>query len=154
MKSLSGLLALVLAPVALAGNGAPLPKENVAEFVGERLDVTTLPSIIRPKPEKKKKTFTEYGYVLRQTEDKQVIIEAAPGGSQINIRILEQKASAIYVCVQGPGPDAASGPMQRVVLLRFKKSNDLLKGRESFREFAGCPVMGVDPATVEDTYGG
>ena len=50
-------MALACAPVALAGNGAAIPKENVAEFVSKKLDVTTLPSKIRPKPDKKKKTF-------------------------------------------------------------------------------------------------
>src|SRR5208282_3456711 len=153
MKALSGLLALACVPAALAGNNAPLPKENVAEFVAEKLDVTTLPSSIRPKPQKSKKTFGEYGYIMRQLDDKQVLIEATPSGSQINIRVLEQKSSAIYVCVQAPGQDANSGPIQRVLLLKLKKENGLLKGRESFKEFSGCPVLGVDPAAA-DSYGG
>jgi hypothetical protein len=55
MKLLYGLMALAFAPGALAGNGAAIPKEKVAEFVSEKLDVTTLPSTIRPKPEKKKR---------------------------------------------------------------------------------------------------
>src|SRR5580692_10644990 len=88
MKLLSGLLALACVPAAVAGNNAPLPKDNVAEFVAERLDITTLPSSIRPKTQKSKKTF---GYVMRQLDDKQVLIEATPAGSQINIRVLEQK---------------------------------------------------------------
>ena len=57
MKLLCGVMALACVPVALAGNGAAIPKENVAEFVSKKLDVTTLPSKIRPKPDKKKKTF-------------------------------------------------------------------------------------------------
>lgn len=87
--------------MALAGNNVSYPKENVAEFVVEKLDVTTLPPTIRPKPEKNKKTFGDYSYVTRQLDDKEGLVEAAPGGSQINIRILEQKSSGIYVCVQG-----------------------------------------------------
>src|SRR5580692_7627322 len=154
MKLLSGLLALVCVPAAVAGNNAPLPKDNVAEFVAERLDITTLPSSIRPKPQKSKKTFGDYGYVMRQLDDKQVLIEATPAGSQINIRILEQKASAIYVCVQAPGQDASSGPIQRVFLLKLKNADGLLKGRESWREFSECPAIGADPASAGGSYGG
>jgi hypothetical protein len=153
MKMLSGFLVLACVPAAVAGNNAPLPKDNVAEFVAERLDITTLPSSMRPKPEKSKKTFGDYGYVMRQLDDKQVLIEATPAGSQISIRVLEQKTSAMYVCVQTPGPDANSGPIQRVLLLKLKNENDLLKGRESWKEFSGCPVLGADPAAA-DSYGG
>jgi hypothetical protein len=154
MKLLSGILALACVPAALAGNNAPLPKDNMAEFVAEKLDVTTLPSSIRPKPQKSKKTFGDYGYAMRQLDDKQILIEATPAGSQINIRVLEQKTSAIYVCVQAPGKDANSGPIQRVLLLKLKNANGLLKGRESWKEFSGCPVLGADPAAVPDSYGG
>jgi len=154
MKLLSGLLALACVPAALAGNNAPLPKDNVAEFVAERLDVTTLPPSIRPKPRKNMKTFGDYGYVMRQLDDKQILIEATPAGSQINIRILEQKASAIYVCVQAPGQDANSGPIQRVLLLKLKNESGLLKGRESWKEFSGCPELGVDPDATAVSNGG
>ena len=57
MKLFCGVMALACVPVLLASNNVPYPKENVAKFVVEKLDVTTLPSTIRPKPEKKKKTF-------------------------------------------------------------------------------------------------
>jgi hypothetical protein len=155
MKLFSGFLALACVPAALAGNNAPLPKDNVAEFVAERLDVTTLPSSIRPKTQKSKKTFGDYGYVIRQTDDKQVLVEATPEGSQINIRILEQNASAMYVCVQAPAQDAKSGPFQRVLLLKLKNADGLLKGRESWKEFSGCPVLGGDSAdSSAGSYGG
>jgi len=154
MKLLCGVVALACGSVALASKNLPYPKENVAEFVVEKLDVTTLPSTIRPKPEKRKKTFGDYGYVTRRLDDKEALVEATPGGSQINIRILEQKASGIYVCVEGPGKNASSGQIQRVFLLKLKNANGLLKGRESWKEFDGCPVTGVDPASAGDSYGG
>ena len=80
MKRLSGLLALACVPAVLAGNNAPLPKDNVAEFVAQKLDITTLPSSIRPKPQKSKKTFADYGYAMRQIDDKQKLVEATPAG--------------------------------------------------------------------------
>ena len=154
MKLLCGVVALACGSVALASKNLPYPKDNVAEFVVEKLDVTTLPSTIRPKPEKRKKTFGDYGYVTRRLDDKEALVEATPGGSQINIRILEQKASGIYVCVEGPGKNASSGQIQRVFLLKLKNANGLLKGRESWKEFNGCPVIGIDPASAGDSYGG
>jgi hypothetical protein len=154
MKLLCGVLALACGSMALASKNAHYPKERMAEFVVEKLNVTTLPSTIRPKPEKKKKTFGDYGYVTRRLDDKEALVEATPGGAQINIRILEQKGSGIYVCVEGPGKNASSGQIQRVLLLKLKNANGLLKGRESWKEFDGCPVIGVDPASAGGSYGG
>jgi len=155
MKLFYGLLALACVPVALARNNAAIPSEKLAEFVVEKLDVTTLPSAIRPKPEKKKKTFSDYGYVTRQLDEKQVVVEATSGGSQISIRVLEQKASEIYVCVGGPGKNASSGQIQRVFLLKLKNADGLLKGRESWKEFDGCPAIGgADSDSQASAYGG
>jgi hypothetical protein len=155
MKRLSGLLALACIPAVLAANNVPLPKDNVAEFVAQRLDVTTLPSSIRPKSQKSKKTFADYGYAMQQIDDKQKLVEATPEGSQINIRILEQNDSGIYVCVRGQGQTANSGPIQRVLLFKLKNADGLLKARESWKEFSGCPALGGDgPDSSAGSYGG
>jgi len=58
------------------------------------------------------------------------------------IKVLDQKSSGIYVCVTEPGENGADPKTQSVVLLKRKNPNTLLKGRESFREFAACPVIG------------
>jgi hypothetical protein len=152
MKLFCGLMALACAPAAFAGNGAAIPKEMVAEFVAEKLDVTTLPSSIRPKPQKSKKTFGDYGYVTKLMDEKQIFAETTPGGAQIHIRILELKASAIYVCVEGQGQNATSADIQLVVLLKMKNANGFLKGRESSREFDVCPVIGADDSAT-NSYG-
>ena len=155
MRLLSGLLALACVPAALAANNAPLPKDNVAEFIAQKLDVTTLPSSIRPKSQKSKKTFADYGYAMQQIDDKQRLVEATPEGSQINISILEQNDSGIYVCVRGPGQRADSGSFQRVLLLKLKNTDGLLKGKESWKEFSGCPVLGGDSSdSPAGSYGG
>jgi len=86
MKLFFGVMALACVPVALAGNNVPYPKENVTQFVVEKLDVTTLPSTIRPKLEKRKKTFGEYGYVTRQLDEKGALVETTPRGSQISMK--------------------------------------------------------------------
>jgi hypothetical protein len=154
MKVLCGLVCLACVPLALATNSTDIPSEKVAEFVVEKLDVTTIPSALRPKPEKGKKTFGDYGYVTRQLDEKEAVVETTAGGAQINIRVLEQKCSGIYICVQGRGKNASSGQFQRVLLLKLKNANELLKGRESSKEFDGCPVIGADPAPAPDSYGG
>ena len=155
MKLYCGLFALACVPAALAGNNAPLPKDNLAEFVAQKLDVTTLPSSIRPKPQKSKKTFSDYGYAMQQLDDKQKLLEATPECSQINIRILEQNDSGVYVCVQSPGQTPQTGPVQSVLLLKLKDTNGLLKARESWKEFSGCPVLGGDsPDSSASSYGG
>ena len=152
MKLYSAVMALVCVPVALAGSNAPYPKENVEEFVAEKLDVTTLPSTIRPKPEKKKKTFDDYGYVTEQADEKGALVETGPAGSQIKLKILEQKESGIYVCVEGGAKNVGGGQIQQVLLLKLKDQSALLKARETWKEFSGCPVMGVDPAYSSDAY--
>jgi hypothetical protein len=151
MKLYSAVMALVCVPVALAGSNVPYPKENVAEFVAEKLDVTTLPSTIRPKPKKNKKTFDDYGYVT-QPGEKDALVETGPAGSQIKFKILEQKESGIYVCVGGAAKNVSGGQIQQVLLLKLKDQSALLKARESWKEFSGCPVMGTDPAYSSDAY--
>jgi len=155
MKLLCGVMALACVPVSISGNNVPYPKENVAEFVVERLDVTTLPSTIRPKPKKRKKTFGDYSYVTRRLNEKEALVEATPGKSQINIRILELETSGIYVCVGGPAKNVSGGQIQRVFLLKLKNADGLLKGRESWKEFDCCPAIGgTDSDSHAGAYGG
>ena len=152
MKVLCGILALACVSAAEARNNAPLPKEDVTGFVAEKLDVTTLPSSIRPKNKASKKTFSDYGYVAQQADGKQSLVEATPGGAEISIRILEQNTSVIYACVQASGQAPSGGSVQRVVAFKLKNANGFLKGRESFREFSGCPVLGGDSVPA-NSYG-
>ena len=153
MKMLCGIIVLVSASVAVANNTASLPKDKVTKFVVENLDVTTLPAGIRPKRDHGKKTFSDYGYVATSLDENQAVV-ATPTGTQINIKILEQKSSEIYVCVTGPDENASNGKIQRVFLLKVKNSGSLLKGRESWKEFDACPVMGgADHDSTADSYG-
>ena|ERR1700731_981629 len=153
MKMLCGMIALATASVAVANNTASYPKGEVTKFVVEKLDVTTLPSGMRPKRDHNKKTFSDYGYMTSSLDENQAVV-ATPEGTQINIKLLEQKSSEVYVCVAGPGGDGSS-KIQRVFLVKLKNSGSLLKGRESWREFDGCPVIGgTDHDSTADAYGG
>jgi hypothetical protein len=152
MKLYGVVMALACVPVALASSNVPYPKENVAGFVAGKLDVTTLPSTIRPKPEKKKKTFDDYGYVTQQLEDKDVLLETGPAGSQIKFKILEEKASGIYVCAGAAAKNVSGGQIQQVLLLKLKDQGAFLRARESWKEFPACPVRGVDPVATTDSY--
>jgi len=155
MKLVSGVFLLVCMPLAVAQNDKAYPREKVAEFVVEKLDVTSIPSAIRPKREKGKKTLGDYGYVTRKLDDHEALVEARQGRSQLTIRILEENKSGIYVCLKGQSQKQSSGQIQRVLLLKLNDGNGLLKGRESWKEFDSCPVIGgTDNDSAADSYGG
>ena len=136
----------------VAGDKAAYPKEKVAAFVVQKLDLTSLPSTIRPKKEKGKKTFADYGFKAQRVDENEAIIEAAGGVRRLAIKVLDQKSSGIYVCVAGPGENGGQVKTQSVILLKRKGSNTLLKGRESWREFTACPVVGGSDSTTS-SYG-
>jgi hypothetical protein len=152
MKMLCGMIVLATASVALANNTASFPKDKVTKYVVEKLDVTTLPSGIRPKADHGKKTFSDYAYVTSSLNENQAVV-TTPTGTKINITILEQKSSEIYVCVAGTGENPTD-KIQRVFLLKLKDSGSPLKGRESWKEFDACPVIGgTDHDSTADAYG-
>ena len=151
-KVLLAVVALSYAPLAVAGNKAEYPTEKVAEFVIEKLDVTSLPSAFRPKKEKGKKTFADYGFTAQRVDENEAIIEAAGGVKRLAIKVLDQKSSGIYVCVAEPGENGGWAKTQSVLVLKRNDSSALLKGRESFREFVACPVIGGSDSTT-DAYG-
>jgi hypothetical protein len=152
-KLLLLVVALSYAPLVVAGDEAVYPKENVAAFVVEKLDLTSLPSALRPKKEKGKKTFADYGFTTQTVNENEVVIEAAGGVRRLAIKVLDQKSSGIYVCVLEPGENGAQAKTQSVIRLKRKDSNALLKGRETFREFAACPVIGGSDSS-SNSYGG
>ena len=152
-KVLLAVLFLSYVPLGVAGNKAEYPNEKIAEFVINKLDVTSLPSGFWSKKVKGKKTFADYGFTAQTPNDNEAVIEAADGAKKLMIKVLDQKSSGIYVCIGTPGVNGGDTTTQSVVLLRMKDSNALLKGRESFQEFAACPVIGgSDPS--ENSYGG
>jgi hypothetical protein len=150
------LAALSYAPQTVAGDKDVYPKERVAEFILEKLDVTSLPAAIRPKKEKGKKTFADYGFTAQDVgEGEAFIIRAMGGARKFSIKVLDQRPSGIYVCVTEQGQNAGQAKMQSVVLLKRNDSNTLLKGRESWREFAACPVVGgTDKDSESSAYAG
>ena len=131
--------------VGLASNDVAYPTEKVVEFLVEKLGVTTLPPEIQPKPEKGKKTFEDYGYVTRKLKEKEVLLEAPDSGSQIAIRVLEQTAHGIYICVDAQGLNTRNGRFQRMRLLERKNASEILQSQESWKEVDGCPaISGLD----------
>jgi hypothetical protein len=153
MKVMLAVATLSCAPLGMAGNKPAYANDKVAEFVVQKLDVTSLPSAIRPKKEKGKKTFADYGFTTQQKDDNQAFVEAPGGTRKVSIKVLEQGPSGIYVCVAEPGQNGEA-KTQSVILLKRKDSNALLKGRESRREFASCPVIGgTDTDSASSAYG-
>jgi hypothetical protein len=153
MKIMSGVFLLACIPLAAAKSDKAYPKEKVAEFVVDKLDVTSMPSAMQPKRKKGKKTFGDYGYITRKLDDSQALIEAPQGVSQITISILEESKAGIYVCFNDQAQNQSSRQIQRVLLLKLKNGSGLLQGRESWKEFDSCPVIGGDDSAA-DSYGG
>ena len=151
-KVLLAVVALSYSPLVVARDEAAYPKENVAAFVVEKLDLSSLPSEFRPKIEKGKKTLEDYGFTAQRIDENEAIIEAAGGMRRLAIKVLDQKSSGIYVCVAEPGQNSGPAKAQSVILLKRNDPSALLKGRESFREFAACPVIGGSDATT-NSYG-
>jgi hypothetical protein len=151
-KVLLAVVALSYTPLVVAGNEAAYPKEKVAAFVVEKLDLTSLPSAFRPKKEKGKKTLADYGFTAQRMDENEAIIEGTGRVGRLAIKVLDQKSSGIYVCVAEPGENGGDTKAQSVLLLKRKNPNALLKGRESFREFAACPVIGGNDSATS-SYG-
>ncbi|HTB92664.1 MAG TPA: hypothetical protein VK728_07520 [Candidatus Sulfotelmatobacter sp.] len=154
IKVVLALAALSHAPLTVAGDKDVYPKEKVAEFIVTKLDVTSLPAAVRPKKEKGKKTFADYGFAAQEVNERESIIQAMDGTRKLSIKVLDQRPSGIYVCVTEPGQIAGQAKVQSVVLLKRNDSNTLLKGRESWREFAACPVVGAAEKYAEEIAGG
>jgi hypothetical protein len=102
-KVVLALAALSYTPFTVAGDKTVYPKEKVAEFIVEKLDITSLPVAIRPKKEKGKKTFADYGFTAQGVDEGENIIQAVGGTRKLSIKVLDQRSSGIYVCVTEPG---------------------------------------------------
>ena len=154
VKVVLALAALSYAPLIVAGDKDVYPKERVTEFIVEKLDVTSLPAALRPKKEKGKKTFADYKFTAQEVDERETIIQAVGGARKLSIKVLDQRSSGIYVCITEPGQIAGQAKMQSVVLLKRNGPNALLKGRESWREFPACPVVGAAEKSPEESAGG
>jgi hypothetical protein len=152
MKVMSGVILLACASLVSGKNPESYPKEKVAEFVVEKLDLNSLPDALRLKREKGKKTVADYGYIAQTLDQKQALLQGPEGHSQIAITVLEEARSGIYVCVNGQTNKEENGQFQRVFLLKLKHADGLLKGRESSKGFAGCPAIGDDGSDT-NAYG-
>ena len=153
IKVVLAIAALSYALLTVAGDKDVYPKERVAEFIVEKLDVTSLPAALRPKKEKGKKTFADYGFSAQEVGERETIIQAVGGTRKLSIKVLDQRSSGIYVCITEPGQIAGQAKMQSVVLLKRNDPNTLLKGRESWREFDACPVVGATDKQPEESTG-
>ena len=142
MKVLSGVVLLACVPLAMAKVPVEYPKEKVAQYVVEKVSVKVLPSEMRPKLEKGKQTFADYGYVTAKTDEKEAVVAAPNGEAQISFSVLQVGKSGIYVCMNGTVPNQNAARIQRVLLLKSKGADGLLKGNESSKGFDSCPVIG------------
>ena len=88
MKWMFAVAAPAYAPLGTARENAAYPNEKLAAFVLEKLDVTSLPSSYRPKQEKGKKTFADYGFTAEKLEEKEALVQMPGGVHRLSIKIL------------------------------------------------------------------
>jgi hypothetical protein len=145
--------ALMGASLAEAGGNAGYIGEKPASVVVTKLDVSSLPDAFRPKKEKGKKTLGEYGYTV-QTEGENFAQLTGGDGRTLSINILQQSGAGIYACFGEQKKEGQKPETQSVVLLHWKGSTGMLTGRQSWKEFGECPVVGGDEAfvTTPDVY--
>jgi hypothetical protein len=127
-------------PLAFATGKPAYPKQNVAAFVVEKLDVNSLPASFRPKKQKGKATLADYGYKTEKVGENEAVIEQPDSSMTLSIKVLDSRPSGIYACVSQVPSDNDNAKMHTVILLKSKDADSLLKGRESASEFASCPV--------------
>ncbi len=145
-KILLVLIPLAYAPLVMARNKAAYPSENVATFVVDKLDITSLPSPFRTKKEKGKKTFADYGFQSQAVDENNACLWAAGGVSSLTITVLQHNSDGIYVCLAGSGQNRDEGKTQSVIHLKWNDRAASLKGSTAFREFASCPAIGTEEA--------
>jgi len=136
------LVAVAAMACASFAKDVPYPSEKLAAFVVEKLDVTSLPSAYRPKKQKGKKTLANYGYTVQKLDENEALVETASAARRLSIRILQEGVTGIYACMAERTRNGGDPKVQSVILLKRKDSNELLKGRETWREFKSCPVIG------------
>jgi hypothetical protein len=153
IEMLVAVAAMACASIALSAEDASYPNEKLAAFVVEKLDVTSLPTVYRPKKQKGKKTLTDYGYTVRKLDETEALVEEAGGTRKLAIKILQEGTARINACMSEPARDGGDPKAQSVILLNRKDSSDLLKGRETWKEFKSCPAIGAS-ADNSAAYGG
>jgi len=148
-KLVASLLALSCTTVLGASNKEETyPSGNIAQFVAQKLDLTSLPAAFRLKKEKGKKTLADYKFEARSANGNDAEIIGLGGARSLVIRVLDHNASEVYVCVSKQENSGTSPDTQSVVRLKWKDHGTLLKGYGTSREFAACPSVGIEePST-------
>ena len=147
MKLKNVLIALVAfscVPLASARNKSAFPDENLAQFVVEKLDLTSLPSAFRPKREKGKKSFVDFGFQLQNVRENDAVIAGGNGAKSLSLKVLNRAATGFFVCIAQAGAKGDTTAAQSVVLLKWNDRDASLKAHATFREFSACPAIGGD----------
>lgn len=136
---------MACASLALSAKDAPYPSEKLAAFVVEKLDVTSLPAVYRPKKQKGKRTLADYGYTVEKLDQTEALMGAG-ATSKLVIKILQEGSTGIYACMADASRADGDPTAQSVMLLQRKGPSDLLKAHGTWKEFKSCPVIGASPS--------
>jgi hypothetical protein len=122
------ILAFLLFTVScIAGPVSKYPKEKLAQFVIENLDVTSFPSSIGPRMSPGKTFFQDYGFVPRIVKDSEALLEEADGSWRFHIRVLDRTDSGIFVCFEDQAANGGTYHTQDVLYLVRSDNKSPLK---------------------------
>jgi hypothetical protein len=83
----------------------------------------------------------------------EALVEETGGTLKLSIKILQEGPTGIYTCMAQANRDGHDPEAQSVILLTRRGSNDLLKGRETWKEFQSCPIIGGSGGGNSVEYG-
>lgn len=95
----------------------------------------------------------DYGYTVQKLDETEAMVEEAGGARKLSLKILQDGPTGIYACIAEATGDSPDAKAQSVIVMKRKDSNNLLKGRETWREFKSCPVIGGN-GSDSAAYGG
>lgn len=136
-----GLSVVLMVTALVAGEAPRYPKDKLAQFVIDKLDVTSFGNSIGPRRESGKTSFRDYGVVARTVKDNEAHLEEADGNWNFYITILKRTDSGIYICFEDRGAFPSTYHTVGPLLLTRPDSKSLLKAAQTKAAFKNCPVF-------------
>jgi hypothetical protein len=122
--------------------GGPVPKyptRNLAQFVIDKLDLTSFPSSIGPRRAEGKASFQDYGAFPRKVSEDEADLALKDESWWYRIAILKRTDSDIFACFEDRATYPARYHTQNVLWLLRPDSQSMLNAEISKIAFDDCP---------------
>jgi len=102
------------------------PSERSAQFVVERLDVTSFPNSMGPRREQGKTTLLDYGYgIVTYHGEKDVVLKSQERDWTIGVTVLSQGESGAVICWTDKAENGGSYNVQTALKVRLEANGRL-----------------------------